>query len=189
MSNWVDMRLDVLASSPEEADQIEHALQNPCAKLIAASGRFAEGVEPKIVAANIKKVVAFRPVCDLGSVDPPVNQARRFEGSWVVKSWNLVNTHLLIVSNAFPDGIFLMQYWDDGDRWMKVIHAGKEIRSLYDGDRHGMGCEWVLPNIFAPFEAEYWLGLEVGSLWDEWVAGMREQIEHLAFDGHRPHPW
>lgn len=40
--------------------------------------------------------------------------------------------------------------------------------------------EWVLPNIFAPFETEHELGLECGSLWDEWMEGMRRQVTVLA---------
>jgi hypothetical protein len=35
MSNWVDVQLDVLAASPDEVNQIERALQNPCDELIA----------------------------------------------------------------------------------------------------------------------------------------------------------
>lgn len=60
-----------------------------------------------------------------------------------------------------------------------VVHAGDEIRSSYDDDHHAQGREWVLPNIFAPFEAEHELGLEYGSLWDEWMEGMRRQLALL----------
>jgi hypothetical protein len=60
-----------------------------------------------------------------------------------------------------------------------TIHAREEIRSSYDGDHHAMGREWVLPNIFAPYEAEYELALEFGSLWDEWMEGMRRQLAVL----------
>src|ERR1035437_367554 len=35
MSNWIDVQLDVLASSPEEINQIERALQEPCEELLA----------------------------------------------------------------------------------------------------------------------------------------------------------
>jgi len=58
-------------------------------------------------------------------------------------------------------------------------HAGREIRRSYDGDHHAQGREWVLPNIFAPFNAEYELGLECGSLRDEWMEGMRRQLAVL----------
>ena len=35
MSNWIDLRLDVLAASPEEISKIEAALQDPCEELLA----------------------------------------------------------------------------------------------------------------------------------------------------------
>jgi hypothetical protein len=35
------------------------------------------------------------------------------------------------------------------------------------------------PNIFAPFNAEYELGLECGSLWDEWMEGMEKELAEL----------
>jgi hypothetical protein len=37
----------------------------------------------------------------------------------------------------------------------------------------------VLPNIFAPFEAEHELGLEYGTLWNEWVEDMRKELAEL----------
>lgn len=147
MSNWIDVQLDVLASSPEEINQIERALQEPCDELIAWRAQRA-GVGPKSIAADIKEVVTFKPVRNLGYVDPSVNKARRFESSWKDKFWGLVWSHIDFVSRDFPKAVFLAQYWDDQMSYggKMVFHAGDEIRSSRDGDHHAMGREWVLPN-------------------------------------------
>jgi hypothetical protein len=73
--------LDVLASSPAEVNQVERALQEPCEELIAWRAQRAR-VQPKSIAAGIKEIVMFTPVCNLGYVDPSVNKARRCESEW-----------------------------------------------------------------------------------------------------------
>ena len=75
----------------------------------------------------------------------------------------------------------LAQHWDDQMSYggKKVFHAGDEIRRATMAITTRPGREWVSPNIFAPFKAEHELGLECGSLWDEWVEGMRRQIAVL----------
>lgn len=84
------------------------------------------------------------------------------------------------VSRDFPNAVFLAQYWNADIFGGKIaIHAGDEIRSSCDDDYHAQALEWVLPNIFAPFEAEHSRGLECGSLWDEWMEGMRRQLAVL----------
>jgi hypothetical protein len=180
MSNWVDVHLDVLASCPEEINQIERALQNPCDELIAWRAQHT-GENPQEIAANVQEIASFKPIRNLGYVDPSVNKARRFEGSWKDRFSGLVWSHLFFVSRDFPNAVFLAEYWDDCMSYggKIIIHAGDEIRSTYDGDHHAQGREWVLPNIFAPFNAEYALGLECGSLWDEWMEGMRRQLAVL----------
>jgi len=132
MSNWIDMHLDVLASRPDEINAIENALKNPCAELIARRAH-RSGMEPKDIAEDLKEIVTFIPIRNLGSVDPSVNKARRFESAWKMKFW-------------------------------------------------GLAQEWVLPNIFAPYETEYDLGLEFGSLWNEWLEGMGKEL--AALTGH-----
>lgn len=180
MSNWVDIRLDVLAASPEEINRIEIALQKPCDELIAWRAR-RTGENSQEIAANVKEIVSFKPVRNLGYMDPSLNKARRFEGSWKDKFSGLGWSHLLFVSRDFPTAFFLAEYWDDCMSYggKVVIHGGHEVRSSYDGDHHAQGREWVLPNIFAPFNAEYALGLECGALWREWMDGMRQQLAVL----------
>jgi hypothetical protein len=86
MSNWVDVHLDVLASSPEEINQIEGALQQPCDELIAWRAQLCEK-NPQEIAADVKEVVSFKPIRNLGSLGPSVNRARRFEGLWKDRYW------------------------------------------------------------------------------------------------------
>jgi len=181
MSNWVDVHLDVLAASPDEINKIEISLQEPCDELIAWRAQVC-GENPKEIAGNVKEIVSFKDIRDLGYVDPSVNKARRFDNEWKDRFWGLVWSHVSFVSRHYPSAIFLAQYWDDQMSYggKRVVHAGKGICSSYDGDQHAQGIEWVLPNIFAPFRTEYELGLECGSLWDEWMAGMRRQLAGLA---------
>lgn len=177
MSNWVDLRMDVLASSPDEINKIERARE----ELIAWRAQ-KTGEDPKEIAGRTKEIVSLKPNRNLGILDSSMNRAGRFEGTWKDKFWGLVWSHVHFVSRDFPKAVFLAAYWDDCMSYggKIVIHAGDEIRSSYDGDHHAQGIEWVLPNIFAPFRAEYELGLECGSLWDEWVEGMRRHLAVLA---------
>ena len=179
MSDWVDIQLDVLASSPEEINKIERTLQEPCDELIAWCAQ-RSGKDPKEIAADIKGIVSFKPDRNLGYIHPTVNKARRFEGGWNDKFWGVGWSHVDYVSRDFPNAVFLAQYWWAACYGGKfVIRAGDEIRSSFDGDYHAQAVEWVLPNIFAPFEAEYKRGLECGSLWDEWMEGMYRQLAVL----------
>jgi hypothetical protein len=188
MSNWIETNLDVLASSPDEINAIENALKNPCAELIAWRAQMF-GMEPKDIAGDVKEIVTFNPIRNLGYVHPSVNKARRFESSWKSKFWGLVFSHIKFVSRDFPNAVFLAEYYDDqasfGGKF--VIRAAEVIRCSHDGDHRAQAHEWVLPNIFAPYKTEYKLDLECGSLWNEWLEGMRKQLAALAahYEGSR----
>jgi hypothetical protein len=176
MSNWLDTNLDVLASSPDEIDAIENALKNPCAELIAWRAQMF-GMEPKDIAEDVKEIVTFKFICNLDYVDPPVNKSRRFNSLWSIKFWGLVFSHINFVSRDFPNAVFLAEYYDAQEIFSGkiVIRAGEEIRSIRDRCR-AQSHEWVLPNIFAPYATEYELDLEFGSLWNEWLEGMRKEL-------------
>jgi hypothetical protein len=60
-----------------------------------------------------------------------------------------------------------------------VIRAGQEIRSTRDGHQQAQAQEWILPNIFAPYWTEYELGLEFGSLWDQWMSEMQSELADM----------
>ena len=179
MSNWVDVHLDVLASSSKELNDIEQALQNACADLIAWHAKRARA-EPKEIEPGFQEIATFKPIRNLGYVDLSINKARRFENSWKDKFSSLVWSHVHFVSRDFPKAVFLAQYSDDMMSYggKVVIHAGKEICHSHDGNHQAPG-EWVLLNIFAPFWAEYELGLEVGSLWKKWLEGMQKELADM----------
>jgi hypothetical protein len=169
MSNWIAMRLDVLAPNPEEINKIEAALQQPCQELL-------EGV-----AEDIRSIVRFTPVGNLGFLDPSSNTARQFQNRWKDRRTKLVCSHLYFISRDFPDSIFLADYWDTTMDYggKVVIRAGREIRSVYDGDRQAQGCAWVLPDIFIPYKAEYFNHAEFGLYWDAWLIAMEGALAKL----------
>lgn len=182
MSNWVGFRLDVLAGSPAEINQIEAALQEPCDELFCW---FAGHVNkrPEEVAADVKEIVSFKPDSNLGYIDPSVNKARRFKNSFKDRFSGTVMSHIDFVSKQFPTAIFLLEYCDD--QWnypgKMVIRAGEEIHHVCDGNQQAQvhACEWVLPNIFAPYWTEYVDGLEFGCLWEQWVSELAAVIRQL----------
>ena len=90
-------------------------------------------------------------------------------------------SHVDFVSRDFPEALFLGEHWNlqASSASRTVIRAGREIRSVYDGSQRAQGYEWVLPNIFAPYQTEYDLGLEFGSLWDQWLGEMQSELASL----------
>ena len=180
MSNWVDMQLDVLASSPEEINKIEAALQQPREELLTWAAK-RNGEDPKEIAADVKALVTLKPTRNLGRLDLSVNRARRFESEWKDRFWGLVWSHVYFVSEAFPEAIFLGEYFDTCMSYAGkvVIRGGHEIRSVHDGNQQAQGWEWVSPNIFAPFKSEYHSGAEFGSLWDAWLIELECAVAKL----------
>jgi len=51
--------------------------------------------------------------------------------------------------------------------------SSRTVQEVFDGDQKLQGMDWVLPDIFAPFRAEYY-GEEhaFGTLWSQWVDDM-----------------
>ena len=180
MSNLIDARLDVLASSPVEINQIETALQQPCEELLAWVAK-KWGKDPKEIAADVKALVTFNPARNLVYTEPSVNKARRFEISYNERYTGTVWSHVYFVSEAFPAAIFLAEHWNIqvSSAGRRVIRAGKEVRSSRDGNQQAQGYEWVFPNIFAPYLVEYELGLEFGSLWDKWLGEMQAELADM----------
>ena len=180
MSNWKHVTLDVLASSPEEINKIETALQQPCEELLAwVAKRWGKG--PKEVAADVKALVTFKPTRNLLYTEPSIDKDRRFTNSFRHRFTGIVWSHVDLVSENFPEAIFLAEHCDQQASLAGkiVIRAGEEIRSVYDGNEQAQGFAWVLPDIFAPYRAEHDLGVEFGSLWDKWLSGMQRELASL----------
>lgn len=95
-------------------------------------------------------------------------------------------SHLYEVSTEFPAALFLLEYVDMQMSYAGriVIYAGKMLHEIHDDDQQAQGLEWVLLDIFAPYRAEYDLGVTFGSLWNQWVADMSAQVTRL--NGPRP---
>jgi hypothetical protein len=77
MSDWLSIRLDVLASGPNEISKIERALQEPCDELIAWCAQ-RSGKDPKEIVADIKGIVSFKPVRNLWLHSPVSEQGTAF---------------------------------------------------------------------------------------------------------------
>jgi hypothetical protein len=176
MSNWIDVTLDVLATSPDEINKIEVALQKPCEKLLKWVAQRWED-NPNEIAADVKELVSFDPKSNLGSA----SKARRFENSFKDRYSGVVWSHVDLVSRDFPEAIFLAEHWNlqASSAGRTVIRAGEEIRYVHDGSQRAQGYEWVLPNIFAPYWTEYDLGLGFGSLWDQWLSEAQSELASM----------
>jgi hypothetical protein len=180
MSNWIDYDLDVLASNPAEINQIAARLNQPSFELATwVAQRFGQPVGE--VAEGLKELLEFKSVRNLGYIDNAVNKARRFSISFKDKYSGVVKSHLSEVSEAFPTAIFLVTYYDMqasyAGKW--VERAGDLVQQIHDGDQQAQAIDWVLLDIFAPFRAEYELGLEFGSLWQKWLADTATAVQDL----------
>ncbi|MGC2517084.1 MAG: hypothetical protein WA383_21385, partial [Terriglobales bacterium] len=144
MSNWIDYDLDVLASNPDEINQIAARLNQPSLELAYwAAKRFGQPVGE--VAEGLKELLAFKTVRNLGYLDNAVNKARRFSISFKDKYSGVVKSHLSEVSEAFPTAIFLVTYYDMqasyAGKW--VERAGELVQQIHDGDQQAQAIDWV----------------------------------------------
>jgi hypothetical protein len=184
MANTIDQNLDVLASSPEEINQIAERLKQPSAELVnSLAQRFCEPASE--VARFLAELLEVESVENLGYVDPSVNKSRRFSFAFADRYWGIFHSHLLEVSGAFPDAIFLLESFDM--QWSysvrQVIHSGEVVQTIRDDDQKAQAMNWMLLDIFAPFRAEYEDGLPFGSLWSQWVDGLIAAAQELKARG------
>jgi hypothetical protein len=175
MANWVDYQLDVLASCPDEINRIETRLAHPSEELIAWVAEEWHA-SPKFVT----ELVTFKSKHNLFQLHESVNKARQFRNSWK-RYRGIVNSHLFEVSAEFGTAVFLLEEWDMQTSYSgrMVIHAGKVVQDVFDGKQRSQALDWVLPDIFAPFRAEWNEGLEFGSLWRDWVEETAVAVEEL----------
>src|ERR1039458_1933413 len=162
MSNWIDYHLDVLASNPAEINQIAERLKRPSLELANWVAQRSGQPVGKVV-ENLKDLLAFKTVRNLGYIDNTVNKARTFSISFR-KSIGIVRSHLSEVSEAFPTAIFLLTDYNmqASSAGKVVMRAGVEVEQIHDGSQRAQAIDWVLLDIFAPFIAEYELGVEFG---------------------------
>jgi hypothetical protein len=138
--NPIDYRLDVLANSPTEINQITKKLH--------------EG--------------GYTVVCNLGYSHPSVNKSREFQsggyGSPDVAPALLVSEEF---PRAIFLLTYVDMQWSYSGKC--VICGGRVIRHIHDGEQRAQAQDWALLDIFAPFRAEYETDSEVGSLWQQWL--------------------
>ena len=180
MSDWIDMRVNVLASSPEEISKIQTALQHLPEGLLAWVVQAME-TTPKLLVEKVLKDITFRPSENVEFADTSVEKECRLENAWPYYAYGVVWSHLYLVSRDFFHATFLVEYCDAGRSFAGrvVLLGGHEIRSVHDGKQQTQGSEWVLPDIFAPYRAEHHRGAEFGSLWDGWLIEMQGAVTKL----------
>ena len=171
MSNWIDYRVDVLAGSTAEINQIAERLNQPSLELARWIAQ-RDGQPVSEVAEGVKRLIEFKTVKNLGYVHNDVNKARRFSLAFKSRYYGIVDSHLVEVSEAFPNAIFLLEYFDMQASYSgkRVMRAGEVVREVFDGDQRAQGLDWALLDIFAPFRAEYYgEEHEFGSLLTSWL--------------------
>jgi hypothetical protein len=134
------------------------------------------------VIANLKGLLEFKTVKNLGYINDEVNKARRFSLAFKDKNYGIVDSHLFEVSDAFPTATFLLEYYDMQASYSGklVVRAEEVVREVYDGNQKTQGLDWALPDIFAPFRAEYYgEEHEFGSLWNSWLDAITVAVKGL----------
>lgn len=168
MSKRIDCRLDVLPSM-DEMNGIGERLNRPSQEL-------ADWVAQQLsqpaseVAEGLKKLLEFKNFGRSRNYGD-----RRFGIAFKDTRHDIVWRHLLEVSAASPEAIFLVECRYNGLWYASktVMRAGEVVQELIDDERPDQldlepAVNWALLDIFAPFWAEYIWGDEFGSLWHPW---------------------
>ena len=74
MSNWIDYKLDILAGSPAEINQIAERLNQPSSELANWIAR-RDGQTVSAVEEGLKELLEFKAVRNLGHVSNDLNKA------------------------------------------------------------------------------------------------------------------
>lgn len=180
MSNWLDYKLDVLATSPEEINRIAARLKQPSAELLDWAAKRANR-KPDEIEQDVTELVSCEPVTNLFYIHESVNKARRFKNSFKDRFTGIVDSHIFEISREFPNAVLLLEYTDGQYSYSgkTVIRAGEAVRRIFDGKQQSQGLDWVLLDIFAPFVAEWDRGMPFGSLWTKWLDDAKKQLEKL----------
>jgi hypothetical protein len=160
-----------LAGSPAEINRIAERLNQPSSELADwIAQRDAKRVSA--VREDLRELLEFKTVKNLGHVNMDVNKARRFSLAFKSRYYGIVDSHLFEVSKAFQKAIFLLDHYDTMASYSgkRVIRAGEVVQEVFDGDQQVQGLDWALLDIFAPFKAEYYgEEHEFGSHWTPWL--------------------
>jgi len=187
MSNWIDCKLDVLASSLNEMNRVAERLNKPSQELASWVAQ-QTGQPVSEVAEGLPRLLEFKAVKNPDQVYDRNREHRRF--SIVFKDtrygYGIVWSHLFPVSEEFPAAVFLVECRDGGLNYARkrVIRAGEVVQEVFDGERPTqLGGDWALLDIFAPFRTEYYGGVaEFGSLWQPWLEAVIAAARRLKDD-------
>ena len=163
MANWIDYILDVLAGNPAEIDQISERLNKPSRELATwvASEVKNTWMRSKTSFSNYSR---SRPTKTSAFC---IARSTKLGGSaWHSRSIMASSTVIWLKSpKPFPGHIPTIEYYDM--QWSypgkRVMSAGQIVREIHDGNQQAQAMGWVLVDIFAPFKAEYELGVSLGS--------------------------
>lgn len=175
MSDWIDYRLDVLATNPEEINRIATRLKQLSPELLDWVAK-RDNRKPDEIEQDVTELVSFEPVANLFYIHESVNKARRFENSFKDRCSGIVKSHIFEISAEFPNAVFLLEayFMQASCSGKRVIHAGEIVQDIFDLNQHSEAHDWVLLDIFAPFVAEWNEGLAFGSLWTKWLKRCQE---------------
>jgi hypothetical protein len=184
MSNVIDYILDVLATSPEEINRIATRLEQPSSELLDWVAKGGNR-KPDEIAQSLAELVRFEPVRDLFYLGDAFNKARRFENSCKTRFASIVKSHVFEIATEFPNAVFLLEYRDMHASYSgkMVIRAGEIAKEIFDGDQQSQALDWVLPDIFSPFVAEWNEGLPFASLWAKWAQDSKAALSQLEENG------
>ena len=201
MANYYSVALNVLSGNPSEPEQlnlIEAALREPPVK------PSSEGASSSECSDLHQKVE--QPSADHALTSESPGQRAKYErypfsfepdgeldNYWTRRFYNRIRlrdtcevvNRIQFVSQRFPSATFLLQYSDPMTLSGKlVIYDGRIVREVCDS--RPSYCEWVEPNIFAPYETEHMNGEIRESFWNQWLGDLTAAVQQLKPNASAP---
>jgi hypothetical protein len=174
--------VDVLATDPDQADQITESINQASRKLIQDT--VAKLKQPEDSVSYLNELLRFTPAdCSDSGITNALGKMRRFRLAIPILRFDIVEAHLVDLSKQFLQTPFLVEYRDWYSSCKRVMRDGEIVQEAIDGVHRVHGMDWASIDIFAPFKAEYESGFPFGVLWDEWVddlieaAGLLKEIK------------
>jgi hypothetical protein len=98
--------------------------------------------------------------------------------------------HLFERSSRHRASLFLIKIGHEGEYSEKtVVHGGAILATTVDPHPLTASKPWAPLDIFIPYKTEFETGREVGSLWENWVADMKEGLAQLDAVAPEARPW
>lgn len=180
MSNWIDLQLDVLSPEAAESQRIKVAINKPGEQLLAWAADHWDWTFPEML-ARVSRMLTFRTSKTANSSSSREGRGLRLESEYLDRFSGLVMTHILSVSEAFPESVFLLLRWDFslGFAAKTVIRAGTTVCGTSDDHQPAHGGAWALPDIFEPYRLEDEECAAFGLFFNPWLTAMEEALSLL----------